>query len=106
MNTTQNRGLSLATQGLHEGTHHHPMPEQQNNSNFIGNQNNDSYGQHYSKQGASLAESTLSRYNSGDNNFRNYNKNIETRLRPGTGLQHPYDSGKEFLSRFPLGFEG
>ena len=31
--------------------------------------------------------------------------NVETRTHPGTGLQHPYDKERKFLSRFPIGFD-
>ena len=96
LNTTQNRGLDLATHVNHGQQQHNP-----------------SHGQKNYQQGPSQAENTLQRYNGGGqdnnvgNNFGNNNfHNVETRTHPGTGLQHPYDKERDFLSRFPLGFEG
>ena len=32
--------------------------------------------------------------------------NVETLKHPGTGIQYPYDKERDFLSRFPVGFNG
>ena len=91
LNTTQNRGLALAT-----------------NSN-----ENSTRGQRYYQQSPSLAETPISRYSGGSNNngdtgnsSRTISNNIETRTHPDTGLQHPYDKSRDFISQFPIGFEG
>ena len=88
LNTTRNRGLDLATQGNHRNLQDYSM-----------------HWQKYYQQGPSQAENTLQRYNGGgDNNnarnrFKNINcGNVETRTHPSTGLQHPYDKERDFLS--------
>ena len=62
------------------------------------------------QQGASLAERTIGRYSQPNeynkpNSFRSQIK-VETRKHPVTGVEHPYDKDRNFLSRFPLGFKG
>ena len=42
----------------------------------------------------------------GNNDPQRLNSKIETRTRPSTGLQHPYDKVKDLLSRFPTTFQG
>ena len=68
------------------------------------------HGQSYFQQRASLAETTIARYNNNDTNvnpnYKNKETKIETRLHPETGMQHPFDSSAIFLSRFPIGFQG
>ena len=91
LNTTQNRGLALAT-----------------NSN-----ENSTRGQRYYQQSPSLAETPISRYSGGSNNDGDtsnssctVSNNNETRTHPDTSLQHSYDTSQDFISRFPIGFEG
>ena len=76
LNTTQNRGLDLATHGNEE--------HQQDNSSHV---------KSFYQQGPSQAENTLQRYNGGGqdkkvgNKFANINsRNVESRTHPGTGL--------------------
>ena len=71
------------------------------------------HGQNYFQQVPSLAVYTLTRYNGGGGNNNvahkftsNNTGNVETRTHPSTGLQHPYDNERNFLSRFPIGFDG
>ena len=66
-------------------------------------------GNLYFQNSQSIAEQTLSRYhndNSGKDVSNLRKSHIETRRHPVTGLQHPYDTSRNFLSRFPLGFRG
>jgi len=66
------------------------------------------HGELYFQQGPSLAESTMQRYNgnNGSSNSTSVNNQVATRKHPTTGLQHPYDQERDYLSRFPLGFKG
>ena len=76
----------------------------------IEQQRND--GQIYS-YGPSQAESTLTRYNGGaplppppPPSYIPVQEDVETKLNPNTGLQHPYDSTTNYMAKFPLGFRG
>ena len=61
------------------------------------------------QQGKSPAETTMSRYNDNGNgncNVSQNSTNMETRLCKETGVQHPYNKLRDYLSRFPLRFKG
>ena len=66
-------------------------------------------GQIYS-YGPSQAESTLVRYNGAPlpppPSYIPVQADVETKLDPNTGLQHPYDSTTNYVAKFPLGFRG
>ena len=134
LNTTQNRGLDLSThrtQGHQQNNSSHGQifypqgPSQadntlqryngggQDNTTLLRNvpyhdqgheQNNSSHGKNFYQQGPSKAENTLQRYNGGEQVPNPHD--VETRKHTGTGLQHPYDKERDFLSRFPVGFNG
>ena len=68
-----------------------------------------SVGNMYFQNSPSLAEQTLSKYHHDPISKEpplSRNLHIETRIHPVTGLQHPFDKARNFLSRFPLGFRG
>ena len=93
MNKTQNRGLHFYAGTDDTGIH-----------------NNIQRGQHYYSHSPSLAETTMSRYSSGTGSNTGYNNTsrpqVVTRAHPSTGLQHPYDKDRNYLSRFPVTFKG
>jgi len=66
-------------------------------------------GQIYS-YGPSQAESMLVRYNGAPlpptPSYIPVQADVETKLDPNTGLQHPYDSTTNYRAKFPLGFRG
>ena len=97
LNATQQRGLALTSHG------------------------DTNLGKNNFQRGPSLAETTMQRETeklnhggtstyggvSGSVNFSPYRStHIPTWLYPSTGLQHSYDKDRNFLSQFPLGFEG
>ena len=81
---------------------------QYSDDNAHGYHNDHARGVAYFQNSASLAETTLARYNepTNSNPTTRFNADVETRLHPETGLQHPYNKSDDFLSRFPLGFRG
>ena len=93
MNKTQNRGLNF-----YAGT------------DGTGNHGNMARGQNYFSHSPSLAETTMSRYNSGTGSGTSNNDSsrpqVVTRTHPSTGLQHPYDKDRNYLSQFPVTFKG
>ena len=91
LNSTKHRGLSINTMPATGDTH----KEYAN-------------GQLYFTQGTSLAEDNIARYNDGNGNRNpiNNDSKLDTRTHPDTGLQHPYDTVRNFLSQLPLYFQG
>ena len=67
--------------------------------------NGDGRGQSYYQQSPLLAETAIVRYNNKNGDTVPRTK-VETKTHHVTGLQHPYDNVRYFLSRFPLGFRG
>ena len=64
--------------------------------------NNDTttHGQLSFQQRASLAESTITRYNNNNSNdihvYKSRDMNVETKLHSDTGLQYPYGASVDF----------
>ena len=74
--------------------------------NARGYDDDHSRGVAYFQNSTSLAETTLARYNAPNTTAQpaSSDSNVETRVHPETGVQHPYNASMDFLSRFPLGF--
>ena len=63
------------------------------------------HNQVYFQRGPSLAETTIERYK-GPAPSTESRPEVETRICRDTGLQHPYDREKDYLSKYPVGFRG
>ena len=100
MQHTRNRGMSLGIQG-NNGSENITSSQ---TSTFSDNHGYNLAYQHEQ----SIAKQTLQRYGSGSSHYtpRQNRAKIETKTHPTTGLQHPFDKERKFLSWFPLGFRG
>ena len=101
INPSRNRGMTLGIQ--YEAIHDedfHSTPTNNYTSSNVSFQDNQGSNFAYS-QGQSIAEQTLQRYGPDNNNStqNQFNIKINTREHPVTGLQHPFDSEKTYLSR-------
>ena len=59
-------------------------------------------GQSFFQNSPSLAETTMGKYNG----VSTHPNSIPTKTHPKTGLQHPYNSRKDYLSEYPVTFRG
>lgn len=94
----QKEQKTVMLRGLNNSTHR----ERSLHTGTLLDTNDDTatHGQSYFQHRASLAESTIACYNNINNNgnlvYKSRDTNIEARLHPEIGLQHPYDSTVNF----------
>ena len=101
MQPVRNQSMSLGIQGSDT------IPNEDTTSQNVNFQNGP--GQNYAyNHGPLVAERTLQHCNpiNSSSNTQHFPIKVKTRLYPDTGIPHPYDESRDFLSRFPLGFRG
>ena len=101
MQPARNQSISLDIQGSDT------IPNENTTPQSINFQNGPSQNCAYN-HGPLVIEQTLQCYNPSNSNSKMQYSPIEvkTRPHPDTGIPHPYDESRDFLSRFPLGFRG
>ena len=96
------RGSSYATSSAPDDDHYEDQTRHDDDDNQRKN------SQVYFQRGPSLAESTIERYKGppATTPTQQDRPEVQTKLCRETGLQHPYDSQRDYLSKYPLGFRG